>query len=111
MANYTTKKPTGLSIKRTNNALVIEWKLGDKDYGQGQTFQYRYPGGGWTTIEVGTVKTKTYIVLDPSAWFPYVAKICDKIYFRVRGRRRNFTENGKTYTSSVSEWATKEYAL
>lgn len=111
MAAYTTKKPTGLSIKRTSNAIVVEWKIGDKDYGQGQTFQYRYPGGKWTTIEVGTVKTKTYIALDPSAWFPYVAKICDKIYFRVRGRRRNFTENGKTYTPSVSAWATKEFSL
>ena len=111
MAAYTTKKPTGLSIKRTSNAIVVEWKIGDKDYGQGQTFQYRYPGGEWTTIEVGTVKTKTYIALDPSAWFPYVAKICDKIYFRVRGRRRNFTENGKTYTPSVSAWATKEFSL
>lgn len=111
MAAYTTKKPTGLSIKRTSNAIVVEWKIGDKDYGQGQTFQYRYPGGEWTTIEVGTVKTKTYIALDPSAWFPHVAKICDKIYFRVRGRRRNFTENGKTYTPSVSAWATKEFSL
>lgn len=111
MAAYTTKKPTGLSIKRISNALVIEWKLGDKDYGQGQTFQWHYPGGKWQTVSVSTVATKTHIVFNPALWAPNTKKGCTRVYFRVRGRRRNFTENGKTYTPSVSAWATKEFAL
>ena len=36
-----TKKPTGLSFKRNGNKWTVTWKIGDKDYGGGQTFQYR----------------------------------------------------------------------
>ena len=111
MAAYTTKKPTGLSIKRNANALVIEWKLGDKDYGGGQTFQYRYPGQGWQSITIGTATTKTHIVVPVASFFPTTGKFINKVYFRIRGKRRNFTEDGKSYTPSVSDWATKEYSI
>lgn len=111
MAAYTTKKPTGLSIKRNANALVIEWKLGDKNYGGGQTFQYRYPGQGWQSITIGTATTKTHIVVPVASFFPTTGKFINKVYFRIRGKRRNFTEDGKSYTPSVSDWATKEYSI
>ena len=111
MAAYTTKKPTGLSIKRNANALIIEWKLGDKDYGGGQTFQYRYPGQGWQNVTVGTATTKTHIVVPVASFFPSTGKFINKVYFRIRGKRRNFTEDGKSYTPSVSDWATKEYSI
>ena len=111
MAAYTTKKPTGLSIKRNANALIIEWKLGDKDYGGGQTFQYRYPGQGWQNVTVGTATTKTHIVVPVASFFPSTGKFINKVYFRIRGKRRNFTEDGKSYTPTVSDWTTKEYSI
>ena len=111
MAAYTTKRPTGLSIKRNLSALVIEWKLGDKDYGAGQTFQYRYIGGSWQNLAVGTGTTKRYIVVPTQNYFPYTGKFCTKVYFRIRGKRRNFTEDGRSFTPKVSDWATKEYSI
>jgi hypothetical protein len=108
---YKTKRPTGISIKRISNAIVIEWKIGDENYGAGQTFQYRYPGQPWQNISISTVKTKTHIVVNSGGMFPYSSKGLGLIYFRIRGRRRAFSKDGKSYSPKVSDWATKEYDI
>lgn len=108
---YKTKRPTGISIKRISNAIVIEWKIGDENYGAGQTFQYRYPGQPWQNIPVSTVRTKIHIVVNSGGLFPHSSKGLGLIYFRIRGRRRAFSKDGKSYSPTVSDWATKEYDI
>lgn len=105
-----TRKPSGLSIKRSGSTLVLSWKIGDKDYHDGQTLQYRLLStkwSKWTALTVGTGTTKRSLVLDMSAYYPTTKKILAKVQFRVRGKRR--AADGKTY--SVSEWAVKDYDI
>ena len=33
------KAPTGLSVTRSGNTFTMKWKIGDKDYGNGQQLQ------------------------------------------------------------------------
>ena len=100
-----TKKPTGLSFKRNGNKLTVTWKIGDKDYGDGQTFQYRINNGKWTAVAVGTGTTGKTIAIDLSNYYPNTWRHLDVIHVRIRGKRR--PHDGKTPT--VSEWATKDY--
>jgi hypothetical protein len=90
--------------------LVLSWKIGDKDYHDGQTLQYRLLStkwSKWTALTVGTGTTKRSLVLDMSVYYPTTKKILAKVQFRVRGKRR--AADGKTY--SVSEWAVKDYDI
>ena len=100
-----TKKPTGLSFKRNGNKLTVTWKIGDKDYGSGQAFQYRINNGKWTAVAVGTGTTGKTIAIDLSNYYPNTWRHLDVIHVRIRGKRR--PHDGKTPT--VSEWATKDY--
>ena len=52
-----TKKPTGLSIKRDGRKFTFAWKIGDKDYGDGQQLEWRlsyWKKGSWRKETVGT---------------------------------------------------------
>lgn len=100
-----TKKPTGLSFKRNGNKLTVTWKIGDKDYGDGQTFQYRINNGKWAAVAVGTGTTGKTIAIDLSNYYPNTWRHLDVIHVRIRGKRR--PHDGKTPTAS--EWATKDY--
>ena len=105
-----TRKPSGLSVKRSGSTLVLSWKIGDKDYRDGQTLQYRLLSNKWskwTALTVGTGTTKRSLTLDMSAYYPTTKKILAKVQFRVRGKRQ--TADGKSY--SASEWAVKDYDI
>lgn len=112
MANkYTTKKPSGLSIKRNGNYLYTSWKIGDKDYGRGQTYQYRINGEAWQNVTAYSGTVKKTITLDASDYYPNTSKRLNMVRFRVRGRRNTYTENGKTIDPATSEWAVKSYDI
>lgn len=109
MANIT-RKPSGLSIKRSGNVFILSWKIGDKDYGDGQTLQYRLLSGKWgkwTAVTVGSGTTKKSLSIDTSRYCPNTKKVLSKIQIRIRGKRR--TAEGKSY--AVSEWAVKDYDI
>lgn len=106
---YTTKKPTGLSIKRSGSVFVVSWKIGDKDYGEGQTFQWRVAGGKWQTVTVGTGTTKKTITVDPARYYPNTKKRLSAIYVRIRGRRKSFKQGKDTVNPLTSLWAEKTY--
>lgn len=108
---YTTKKPTGLSIKRNGNNLTVTWKIGDKNYGQGQTFQYRVAGGKWTSVSIGNAAVKKTVSVPVANYCPNTTKTLGKMFFRIRGRRSNFTSNSETIKPRVSDWATKDFDI
>ena len=102
---YTTKRPTGLSIKRSGAYFVCTWKIGDEDYSQGQSFQWRVPGGKWKNVVIGNATTQKTITIDTSKWYPYRKPRIPSIIVRIRGRRGRF--DGKNPV--VSAWTQKEY--
>lgn len=106
---YTTKKPTGLSIKRSGSAFVVSWKIGDKDYGEGQTFQWRVSGGKWQTVAIGSGTTKKTIAVTAADFFPTTSKKLAALYVRIRGRRKDFKNGNETVNPQVSAWAEKTY--
>jgi hypothetical protein len=67
---YTTFKPTGLSIKRSGASFLVSWKIGDKDYGEGQNLQYKLDNGKWIDVPVNGSTTNRNITVDTSKYFP-----------------------------------------
>ena len=70
----TTKKPTGLTITRSGQWYTIKWKIGDKDYGDGQQLQYRLSSqnnGVWTTVSgIGSKTTSKSIQINNVDYYP-----------------------------------------
>lgn len=92
-----TKKQTGLTITRVSQKFLITWKIGDKNYGAGQTVKYRKKGAKkWTTVS-GIGKKTTSVKID--------AKGTTEVM--MRGTRS--AEGGTTYTAS--DWAKKTYTV
>ena len=63
----TTKKPTGLTITRNGQWFTIKWKIGDKDYGDGQQMQYHLSSqkkGKWTSVGIGKKDTSKSINIE-----------------------------------------------
>lgn len=112
--SYTTRKPVGITIKRNGSGFQITWKIGDRNYGAGQTFQYRInPKAKWSTVAIGYTSTKTQIVVNANNYYPTTKNKLDKIYVRIRGKRHSWTEDvdNKTYQYNTlySPWATGEF--
>ena len=63
---YTTFKPTGLSIKRSGANFTVSWKIGDKDYNEGQNMQYKIGSGKWIDVPIGKTTTKKVISVNAS---------------------------------------------
>ena len=51
------KAPTGLSVTRSGNTFTMKWKIGDKDYGNGQQLQYSVNKGAWVKPAIGATAT------------------------------------------------------
>lgn len=114
----TTKKPHHLGISRNGMHFTFSWKIGDKDYGEGQLLQWRINGmgkGKWYSIAIGKTATqKTLTSLTAAGFYPYTNRRLNWIEFRVRGRRKNFSETRKikkkivttTYVNRWSPWET-----
>lgn len=118
-SNPKTKKPTGLSIARSGAGFTLTWKIGDKDYGDGQAAQYRLTvgnkAGSWQNISgVGKKDTKAACKVDLTKYHPTKGgTYLTAIEMRVRGNRSKYTEGSgkdkKTISPTVSEWNDKKY--
>lgn len=123
-----TKAPTGLSIARNENNFTASWKIGDKDYGDGQYFQYAINTTGkdsWLPTKntaIGKTTTSRVITtINKSNYYPnkdskgnnkpFLYKIC----FRVKGDRKKYTARSgkkkKTHKPSVSAWVRKDFVI
>ena len=73
--NRVTRKPSGLSIKRSGNKFWFSWKIGDKDYGAGQNLQYRLKGrnkwGKWIDLSIGYTATKRAVTINTNQYYPH----------------------------------------
>ena len=117
-----TNKPTGLGVKRDGNKFTCTWKIGDKNYGDGQALEWRYiyttvkwttltntygnkvtipilsPGkeSAWTAVSISKTATSKTVKLDLSGFYPTVSsKLLSRFEFRVRGNRERYTVTGK----------------
>ena len=112
MAKKKTVKPTGLDISRVGNKFTFVWKIGDKDYNDGQTFQYKVGNGKWTAKKIG--KKDTSVVMDLATPVGTTG-----VTFHVRGNRASYVEGtkkkkgltSKIINPSVSDWAEKIYTI
>jgi hypothetical protein len=113
-----TKKPNGGSISRSGYGFTFSWKITDKDYGDGQSCQYRVKvnstWGKWVNIKLSKPKTdtKASITLTASSYYPQKAGAYLKaVEFRVRGNRKKYTKKDKDYSPTVSDWYEKTYNI
>ena len=81
-----TKEPTGLTITRDGGKFTFSWKIGDKDYGGGQSLKYRINNGDWSaTQKPGT--TATSYVIQPGGAPGNITRV----EFQVLGIRKVYT--------------------
>lgn len=123
-----TKAPTGLSIVRSEDKFTASWKIGDKDYADGQYFQYAIDTTGkvsWLPTKNTAIGVKTtsrvITTIDKSNYYPntdsegnnkpFLYNIC----FRVAGNRKKYkTRSGrkkKTHNPSSSAWTSKGFVV
>lgn len=107
-----TIQPTGLTITRSGNSYVFKWKIADKDYSSGQTLQYRTKSlsagwRSWVTVSIGATTTSKSVSIPKTDFYPVEEPYCLAIEFRVRGKRGNYTQKGKTIKPDWSEWTNK----
>lgn len=117
-----TNKPSGLNVKRDGNKFTCTWKIGDKNYDDGQAFEWRYsyvsvtwvkitntygstekvsvpaPGktSSWKAVSIGKSTTSKAVKLEMSNFSPTdKSKFLTRFEFRVRGNRAQYTITGK----------------
>jgi len=93
------KAPTGLSVTRSGNTFTMKWKIGDKDYGNGQQLQY-WINGRLYQPSIGATATS----------YAITSTILKTLTFRVRGNRKKYSKKGKNINPGWSAWATKTWA-
>lgn len=115
-----TKAPEGLSIARSGNGFSCAWKIMDKDYGDGQGFQYQInvnaAAGKWNPKTVTKTATKQSFALTMSNYYPAKAGAYLKsVVFRVKGNRKKYTtgtgDKRKEHNPTASEWTKKTYDI
>ena len=113
MAQPKTKQPTGMTITRSGATFVVKWKIADKDYGDGQTFQwYDFRTKKWTDVTVGKTTVQKSVSLTPSLYFPTTAQKFPKLVVRVRGNRQHYRDSKNNIIEpSVSDWTRKEFVI
>lgn len=118
MASVATKRPTGLAVSRKNLTFTCTWKIADKDYAEGQQFQYRtnHTGPGkWISIDIGKAITSKVITLPAADFYPNKEDRLKTVMFRVRGKRKPYSETKYKqtyeYTPEWSEWTMKTYTV
>lgn len=123
-----TKAPTGLSIVRSEDKFTASWKIGDKDYADGQYFQYAIDTTGkvsWLPTKNTAIGVKTtsrvITTIDKSNYYPntdsegnnkpFLYNIC----FRVKGNRKKYIARSgrkkKTHSPSASAWVRKDFMV
>lgn len=114
------KKPTGLKITRNANKFTFSWKIGDKNYGDGQSLKWFLNGKEMTpSISVGNKTTEKVINLASynsknllNSYYPSSGKpTLKKISFQVRGNRDSYTHKKKRHNPDWSDWASCEFSF
>lgn len=118
---YMTKKPSEPTIARSGASFQVEWKIGDKDYGGGQTLQYKTRENkkytAWKSVSgVGKTDTKAAVKLNANSYYPNANKPkLTTVAVRVCGRRADFTtgtgDNTIRYKTFVSDFTEKRFAI
>ena len=119
MAQPKTKRPTGLTVKRSDENFTFTWKIGDADYQDGQTMQvYHQYAKKWVNVaSVGWGTTKKTVVIPLNRYYPNTKTKLTTVQARVRGNRKKYwvedTKTKKTtaYDPTVSDWSTVEFAV
>lgn len=115
-----TVKPTGLTISRSGYVFTCQWKIGDKNYTDGQQFQYRYgylndKFSPWqnvgTSADIGKTVVKKTITINPASFYPSTATKIKSITFRVRGNREEYNHGNVRYQFTWSDWAEKTFVF
>lgn len=109
-----TKKPSGLKIVRDGVNFTASWKIGDKDYGEGQSLQYQINNGNWVTVTIGKKDTKKkFLTINFNNYWPVTGTKLTSVTVRVRGRRKNYTETKtqKKHNPKVSDWTNYTYSF
>lgn len=111
-----TKKPSGLTIARNNYTFFCTWKIGDKDYGDGQQFQYRVNAGAWTNLgtsaNIGKTATSAAFSINPALYYPTAGKgSISSVTFRVRGNRKTYKQKKKSIKPGWSDWTEKAFTI
>lgn len=114
-----TKAPTGLAITRSGNNFTLTWKIGDKNYKDGQYFSYMLNDTGkykWTSAEkIGVKATSKAITIDKKNYYPYKQSYLYDVRMRVKGNRDTYTTGSgkkkKTHKPVCSPWSEKIYGL
>ena len=113
---HKTDKPTSLSISRDDRNFTASWKQGDSNYGSGQQLQYSINGGKWTDVSIGTgAKSKTFLTVNFSNYYPYTATKLTSVSVRVRGYRTPWSKTTKKkitqYETTWSDWTYYTYTF
>lgn len=116
---YKTKKPSGVTIKRSNTSFTASWKKEDKKVVE-QALRFRVNSGNWNTIHLsGDAKAKTFWTVNFASYAPNAGKAQLKtVEVQVQCYRNSWieekTKSGKvtkvtTYQTSWSDWASYTY--
>lgn len=108
-----TKKPTGLSITRSQNKFKISWKIGDKNYGGGQVLKWKTnQSSKWNTIKLGPKITSKTIELNFANYIPATKKALSYLRVEVEGLRDNYTTgSGKKKCTHIMKWSDSSTAV
>ena len=108
------KKPTGITISRSNGTYTAKWKCGDKNYSSGQQFQYRINSGKWRSLSIGTGTRSKSVSINLDNYYPTKSTIFKTLSVRIRGKVKKGSWSAwstKTYTNSVPRVPSLEAAL
>ena len=109
-----TKKPTGLTITRSGAKFTFSWKIGDKDYGNGQQLRWRlscWKSGSWKSETVGATTKSIAVSITPADLYPSKTAKAVSITFEVRGNRKKYKSGKKKIDPGWSDWAQKQFAI
>lgn len=124
-----TKAPSGLTITRSENKFTASWKIGDKDYEDGQYLQYSINDTGkdsWQPTadskkKIGVKTTSKAISIDKDNFYPNKDEkgnnkpLLYEIGFRVKGNRKKYTTGSgkkkKTHSPVSSEWTEERFTV
>ena len=115
--SHETKKPTGLKITRKNNSFILSWKIGDKDYGDGQRLRYLLDRASkkddWSNpYKLGAKVTSKAIAIALSDFYPNSGKPkLNQVSMKVMGKRKTYTEHRRKVTPGWSGWSSKTFTL
>lgn len=119
--NYKTKKPTGLSIKRSGSTFTFEWKNADSS--NSIKVAYRIHNSSkwlaWNYVDLGGSATKTSVTLKNADYWPTKNAVATSIEFGIKAFRNKWINTKETstaiyntfYNTSWSDWAYKTFTI